>query len=118
MFHSVLEEMYNVYTSYDLVRIFITHKEMVNTNIVVGPDYLGNINANMIINQIADVVHSNNFIPTDNGLEINITASLCMGTFRANFFPKSGEYYLKIMPQMLVLIKVGSVIVSGIMQEN
>ena len=74
MFHSVLEEMYNVYTSYDLVRIFITHKEMVNTNIVVGPDYLGDINAYIIMNQIADVVHSNNFIPTDDGLEINITA--------------------------------------------
>ena len=74
MFHSVLEEMYNVYTSYDLVRIFITHKEMVNTNIVVGPDYLGNINADIIMNQIADVVHSNNFIPTDDGLKINIAA--------------------------------------------
>ena len=74
IFHSVLEEMYNVYTSYDLVRIFITHKEMVNTNIVVGPDYLGNINADIIMNQIADVVHSNNFIPSDYGLEINITA--------------------------------------------
>ena len=73
MFYSVLEEMYNVYTSYDLVRIFITHKEMVNTNTVVGPDYLGNINADIIMNQIADVVHSNNFIP-DDGLEINITA--------------------------------------------
>ena len=26
------------------------------------------------MNQIADVVHSNNFIPTDDGLEINVTA--------------------------------------------
>ena len=40
----------------------------------MGPDYLGNINANIIMNQIADVVHSNNFIPTNGGLIINIVA--------------------------------------------
>ena len=73
MFHSLLEEIHNVYTSQDLVRVYITHEELVNTNIIVGPDYLGNINANIIMNQIADVVHSNNFIPTNGGL-INITA--------------------------------------------
>ena len=74
MFHSLLEEIHNVYTSQDLVRVYITHEELLNTNIIVGPDYLGNINANIIMNQIADVVHSNNFIPTNGGLIINITA--------------------------------------------
>ena len=73
MFHSLLEEIHNVYTSQDLVRVYITHEELVNTNIIVGPDYLGNINANIIMNQIADVVHSNNFIPTNGGVIINIT---------------------------------------------
>ena len=74
MFHSLLEEIHNVYTSQDLVRVYITHEELVNTNIIVGPNYLGNINADIIMNQIADVVHSNNFIPTNGGLIINITA--------------------------------------------
>ena len=74
MFHSSLEEIHNVYTSQDLVRVYITHEESVNTNIIVGPDYLGNINADIIMNQIADVVHSNNFIPTNGGLIINIAA--------------------------------------------
>ena len=48
---------------------------MVNTNIVVGPDYLENIPADIIINQIANVVHSNNFIPTNSDLIINIAAT-------------------------------------------
>ena len=74
MFHSLLEEIHNVYTSQDLVRVYITHEELVNTNIIVGPDYLGNINANISMNQIADVVHSNNFIPANGGLIINIAA--------------------------------------------
>ena len=74
MFHSLLEEIHNVYTSQDLVRVYITHEEMVNTNIIVGPDYLGNITANIIMNQIANVIHSNNFIPANGGLIINIAA--------------------------------------------
>ena len=73
MFHSLLEEIHNVYNYYDLVRIFITHKDLVNTNIVVGPDYLGNIYANIVMNHVADVIHSNNFIPVNEGLEINVT---------------------------------------------
>ena len=74
MFHSLLEEIHNVYTSQDLVRVYMTHEELVNTNIIVGPDYLGNINADIIMNQIADVVHSNNFICANGGLIINIAA--------------------------------------------
>ena len=76
MFHSLLEEIHNVYTSQDLVRVYITHEELVNTNIIVGPDYLGNITANIIMNQIASVVHSNNFIPANGGLIINM-ATIC-----------------------------------------
>ena len=60
--------------SQDLVRVYITHEEMVNTNIIVGPDYLGNITADIIMDQIADVIHSNNFIPANGGLIINIAA--------------------------------------------
>ena len=63
MFHSLLEEIHNVYTSQDLVRVYITHEELVNINIIVGPDYLGNINAGIVMNQIEDVVRCNNFIP-------------------------------------------------------
>ena len=75
MFHSLLEEIHNVYNSQDLVRVYITREELVNTNIIVRPDYLGNINADIFMNQIAYVVHSNNFIPTNGGLIINITAT-------------------------------------------
>ena len=75
MFHSLLEEIHNVYISQDLVRVYITHEELINTNIIVGPDYLGNITANIIMNQIANVVHSNNFIPTNGGLIINIATT-------------------------------------------
>ena len=58
MFHSLLEEIHNVYTSQDQVRVNITHEELINTNIILGPDYLGNRTANIIMNQIADVVYS------------------------------------------------------------
>ena len=54
--------------------MYITHKELVNANIIVGPDYLGNITADLIMNQIADVVHSTNFVPVNGGLIINIAA--------------------------------------------
>ena len=47
---------------------------MVNTNIIVGPNYLGHITADVIMDRIASVVHSNNFIPTNKGLQINIAA--------------------------------------------
>ena len=62
LFHSLLEEIHNVYTHEDLVRVYIAHDEMVNTNIIVGPNYLGNITADVIMNRIASVVHSNNNI--------------------------------------------------------
>ena len=52
--------------------MYITHEELVNTNIIVGPDYLANITADIIMNQIANVVHSNNFIPANGGLIINM----------------------------------------------
>ena len=74
MFHNLLEEIHNVYTSQDLVRVYITQEELVNTKIIVGPDYLGNITANIIMNQIANVVHSKNFIPANGGLIIHIAA--------------------------------------------
>ena len=74
LFHSLLEEIHNVYTHQDLVGVYITHDEMVNTNIIVGPNYLGHITADVIMDKIAAVVCSNNFIPANRGLQINITA--------------------------------------------
>ena len=74
MFHSLLEEIHNVYTSQDLARVYITHEKLVNTNIIVGPDYMGNKTTNIIMNQIANVVHSNNFILTNGGCIMNIPA--------------------------------------------
>ena len=74
LFHSLLEEIHNVYTHQDLVRVYITHDEMVNTNIIVGPNYLGNITADVIMDRIASVARSNNFIPANRGLQINIAA--------------------------------------------
>ena len=74
LFHSLLEEIHNVYTHQDLVRVYITHDEMVNANIIIGPNYLGHITADVIVDRIADVVHSNNFIPANRSLQINIEA--------------------------------------------
>ena len=74
LFHSLLEEIHNVYTHQDLVRVYFTHNEMVNTNIIVGPNYLGHMTADVIMDRIASVVHSNNFIPANKGLQINIAA--------------------------------------------
>ena len=74
LFHSLLEEIHNVYTHQDLVRVYITHDEMVNTNITVEPNYLGYNTADVIMDRIASVVHSNNFIPANRGLQINIAA--------------------------------------------
>ena len=47
---------------------------MVNTNIIVRPNYFGHITADVIMDRLADVVRSNNFIPTNRGLQINIAA--------------------------------------------
>ena len=74
LFHILLEEIHNVYTHQDLVRVYITHDEMVNTNIIVWPNYLGHITADVLMNRTAGVVCSNNFIPTNRGLQINIAA--------------------------------------------
>ena len=74
LFHSLLEEIHNVYTHQDLVRVYITHNEMVNTNIIVGPNYLGHITADVIMDRIEAIVCSNNFIPANKGLQINIAA--------------------------------------------
>ena len=74
LFHSLLEEIHNVYTHQDLVRVYITHNEMVNTNIIVGPNYLGHITADVIMDRLASVVCSNNFISAIKGLQINIAA--------------------------------------------
>ena len=70
----MLEEIHNVYTHQDLVRVYITHDEMVNTNIIVGPNYLGHITADVIMDRTEAVVHSNNFIPANKGMQINIAA--------------------------------------------
>ena len=74
LFHSLLEEIHNVYTHQDLVRVYITHNEMVNTNIIVGPNYLDHITADVIMDRIEAIVRSNNFIPANIGLQINIAA--------------------------------------------
>ena len=47
---------------------------MVNTNIIVGPNYFSHITADVIMDRIASVVRSNNFIPANKGLQINIAA--------------------------------------------
>ena len=74
MFNSLLEEINLRNKPNDLVRIFITHEEMVNTNIIVGPDFLKCITVDMIMDVIADVIRSNNFIPADKGLSLNLCA--------------------------------------------
>ena len=74
MFSSILQEIKNSHSPSDLVRIFITHQDVVAVNIIVGPDFLDKITADSIINHLTDVIHSNNFIPANKGLSINVTA--------------------------------------------
>ena len=74
MFSSLLEEINLRYKPNDLVRIFITHEEMVNTNIIVGPDFLKYITVEMIMDVIADVIKSNNYVPAEKGLSPNVCA--------------------------------------------
>ena len=90
LFHSSLEEIHNVYTHQDLVRVYITHNEMVNTNIIVGPNYLGHITADVIMNRIEAIVCSNNFIPVNRGLQINpsFTNSSCTTKVTHNIIHK------------------------------
>ena len=72
MFSSLLEEINLRYKPNDSVRIFITHEEMVNTNIIVGPDFLKCVTLEMIMDVMADVIRSNNYIPADKGLSLNV----------------------------------------------
>ena len=74
MFSSLLEEINPRYKPNDLVRIFIMHEIMLNTNIIVGPDFLKCITVDMIMDVIADVIRSNNFRPADKGLSLNVYA--------------------------------------------
>ena len=74
MFSSLLTDIREKYQNTDLVRVFITHDEMVNTNIIVGPDYLGNMTVDVIMEKISSVIRSNAFIPADRGLKINVAA--------------------------------------------
>ena len=74
MFASLMEDIRRNYQDTDLVRVFITHDEIVNTNIIVGPDYLGNMTVDVIMEKISLVISSNAFIPADSGLEINVAA--------------------------------------------
>ena len=71
---SLLKEINHAYRPNDLVRIFITHEEMVNTNIIVGLDFLHYIMVELIMDIISDVIRSNNYIPADKGLSINVAA--------------------------------------------
>ena len=71
MFYFLLEKVKDKYEPKDLARVFITHETSTNTNITVGPDYLENITADVILEKVGNTVHSNNFIPADEGLSIN-----------------------------------------------
>ena len=71
MFYFLVEKVKEKYLDKDLARVFITHETATNTNITVGPDYLENISADVILEKVGNTVHSNNFIPADEGLVIN-----------------------------------------------
>ena len=69
----LLEISYN-YKEHDLVRIYISHSEETGCNIIVGPKYVGDMTTQLIVDAIARVVRSNNFIPADQKLTINVAA--------------------------------------------
>ncbi len=74
LFESLLEELATHYTPSDLVRVFITHDTLTSCNIIVGPSYMRDMSQQLIIQKVARVIRSNNFIPADRHLKINIAA--------------------------------------------
>lgn len=69
----LLEISYN-YENHDLVRVYISHAQETGCNIIVGPEYLGDMTTQKIMDAITRVVRSNNFIPADQALNINVAA--------------------------------------------
>ena len=74
LFDCVLNEIKTVYSDNDWVRIFIIHEEMSYVNIVVGPMYVSQMTSEEIMKVIGRVISSNNFIPADKKLRINVAA--------------------------------------------
>jgi len=74
LFDSLLEEIALRYEPHDLVRIFITHETLTACNIVVGPHFLRDMTSQLIIHHIGRTIRSNNFIPADRHLQINVAA--------------------------------------------
>ncbi len=74
VFESLLNELRDQYEEHDLVRVFIQHETLTACNIIVGPEYLRDMTSQLIIQQVARTVRSNNFIPADRQLRINLAA--------------------------------------------
>ncbi len=74
LFESLLEELAQYYDPNDLVRVFITHEVLTSCNIIVGPEYMRYMSQQLIIQKVARVIRSNNYIPADRHLKINIAA--------------------------------------------
>jgi len=74
LFESLLEELSAHYADQDLVRVFIMHEQLTSCNIIVGPKYMRDMSHQLIIQKVARVIRSNNFIPADRYLKINIAA--------------------------------------------
>ena len=74
LFDSLLSEVRQKYAPQDFIRVFITHNLVSSVNIIVGPHYINEMTSQVIIQQVARVIRSNNFIPADNNLVINLAA--------------------------------------------
>ena len=74
LFESLLSEIKQVYAPLDLVRIFITHESITAVNIIVGPSFVRDISPQEMFATIGRAIHSNNFIPADKKLQINVAA--------------------------------------------
>ena len=74
LFESLLDEIKTVYRDFDYVRIFIQHLGLTSCNIIIPPTFLKEISAQQIMQEIARVIRSNNAIPADKKLQINVAA--------------------------------------------
>ena len=74
LFETLLADLAQRYEPQDLIRVFITHETLTSCNIVIGPEFLRDMNETDIMQQIARVIRSNNYIPADQRLRINVAA--------------------------------------------
>ena len=74
LFESLIDEIKQIYRDFDYIRIFITHKSLTSCNIIIPPTFVKDMSPNLILQEIGRIIRSNNAIPADQQLQINVAA--------------------------------------------